>query len=147
MKGALPGRGDRPGRAVQPSRPPASVGRVRPWLPCRPGRAGVDARRGRLGQDRRGLQQSGSLLPGVRCGPFGGFCRLRFLAQPCHFLFGGLPPLHRQCPCRPQTGQSPSPCAVVLERGGQKFGQRSRPASGGAGDGLQPGCGLPERGR
>ena len=129
------GQGTQPGRTGR--RP--GVGRARPSLPGRPGRTGVNARKGRLGQEhrRRGLHQGCRPLPGVSRGPFGGFCCFRLLVEPFYRLLGGLPPLPGQ-----RTGP-PAYRAVavavrimVLQRGGQQSGQRSRLASGRASDGI-----------
>ena len=93
-----------------------------------------------------GLEQGGRPVPGVSRGTFGGFCCSRLLVELFYRLFGGLPPLR---------GQRTGPAAyravavavrvVVLQRGGQQPGQRSRPASGRARDRVQSGRGAPER--
>ena len=129
------GQGTQSGRAGRRS----CVWRARPTLPGRPGWTCVDAWKGWSGWEHRrhGLQQGGRLLPGVSRGPFGGFCCLRLLMEPVHRLLGGLPPLHGQGTGPPAYwAVAVSVRIMVLQRGGQQSGQRSRLASGRASDGI-----------
>ena len=84
-------------------------------------------------------------MPGVSDGPFGGFGCLRLLVGLVYCLLGGLPPLRGQG-TGPPTHRAVAVAVriVVLQRGGQQSGQRSRPASGRASDGISPAAAPPE---
>ena len=117
----------------------ARIGRARPSLPGRPGRTGVNAWKERLSQKHRrpGWQQGRRTLPGVSGGPFGGFRCLCLLAEPFYRPLGGLPPLRGQGTVPPAyRAVAVAVRIMVLQRGGQQSGQRSRLASGRARDGV-----------
>ena len=89
------------------------IGRVRPSLPGRPGRTGVNAWKGWLGQQhrRQGCIRAAArrLASAAACSADSAACASwRSLATASSVAC-------RHCmvraPCRPHTGQSPSPCA------------------------------------
>ncbi len=117
----------------------ARIGRIRPSLPGGPGRTGVNAWKGRLGQQHRrhGLHQCCRPLPGVSRSLFGGFCCLCLLVEPFHRLLGGLSPLDGQGTVPPaHRAVAVAVCIMVIQRGGQQSGQRSGLAGGRARDGI-----------
>ena len=76
-------------------------------------------------------------VPGVSGGLFGGFCCPRLLVEPFYRLLGGLPPLRGEGTVPPaHRAVAVAVRIMVLQRGGQQSGQRSRLASGRASDGV-----------